>query len=67
MKKRMAIMIMLALVNIPNMTGYKAAVAALGKLQNSGIKIETNYKPVIIPEDINDPENPIYGGRDYNY
>lgn len=68
MKKRMAIMIMMALVSIPNMSAYKSALATLGKLQNSGVKIETGYKPVIpTASEVYDPENPIYGGRDYSY
>ena len=68
MKKRIAMVIMLAIVSMPNLSAYKAAVSALGKLQSSGVKIETGYKPTVPPaSEVYDPENPIYGGRDFNY
>lgn len=67
-RKIIAGVVIMALVSIPNMSGYKSAISALGKLQTSGVKVETGYKPVIPPaSDVYDPENPLLYPREYNY
>lgn len=66
-KNMMALVIMMALVSLPNMSAYKQAVSAVSKMQSSGIKVETGYKPTVPgPEDVYDPQNPILYPREYN-